>query len=91
MFKLGKRNVQLYKPSIQDMVILGNLCVNIILTRNARNPRNGCARAAPTLTFNRTGGVLTCCSATINPQQRCNTNFSSFPFVLSDILRIFAG
>ena len=27
MFKLGKRNVQLYKPSIQDMVILGNLCV----------------------------------------------------------------
>ena len=45
MFKLGKRNVQLYKPSIQDMVILGNLCVNIILTRNARNPRNGCAQA----------------------------------------------
>ena len=36
MFKLWKRNVQLYKPSIQDMVILGNLCVNIILTRNAR-------------------------------------------------------
>ena len=27
MFKLGERNVQLYKPSIQDMVILGNLCV----------------------------------------------------------------
>ena len=37
MFKLWERNVQLYKPSIQDMVILGNLCV-----RHKKKQRHQC-------------------------------------------------